>query len=511
MNDITNEINVKYKNHKLYKGTRGGVFFIQKGRKHYIPKSKYENIIKKKNHEVRNKSKIYQISKKIKESKNKDNNDLFDLLNHAYNHIIIKNSSDNNLNIFLKNMDNMDNYILISIIKELSLKGWKTLNSLKLSKEVHCNMLCASIALINFNLIKKKIFNELNILEKLYLAFFEMFTIIKTCNPLKCRELLFDDSFNWCKNKGINDYFKKEIKEKIENISNDKTKKQEFFQSLFTYYKDIIEKKTGKILETKKMSYQIPKANHNLYLLIKSFLDDDTNVEEEIDNFFEKESNKFKEDIFKNDLICIAYFLNDTFKKNQVVNDNDNFSIFIQRYYYKPVQVFCKHSVKILKGLIYLLYDFNYIYNLTDINKYLKSKRISNYTNMTLNLNINIFDYINKLKDNDVLVTDYSGDIYLKDRNRFNIIDNLDKMKKKLYFTIFVASCTEFIKSFYRYRKFKKKIQLYTYNSYNFFLKTLIKSRELEEIFHPDIWRPYSTIHFIVCTKSQILKKKFFN
>lgn len=514
--------NVKYKNHQVFKGPKGGRFITVKGKKIYIPKLVYKDPSPKKKKE---------IQKTVLESKKKDNKNLIDILNHAYHHM--KKSDDTSPDIFLKGRDD----VLISMLKELSLIGWKTLNSLELSKEVHCNELCACVALINFNLIKKKNFSQLNILEKLYLALFHMFTMFPkqgACNPPPCKDLFFGNTFNWCKNKGINNNFKKEIKEKIENIDNHKITKQEFFLSLFTYYKDIIAKNTGEIVETKKMSHQIPKANHNLYLLIKSFLDDDTKVEEEIDKFF-KESKKFKEDIFKNDLICIAYFLNDTFKSTQVVNDKEgmdnkvNFSIFIQKYYNEQIVNFCNNDVLILKGLIYLLYDFNYIYNSTDITRYLNSKRILNYTNMILNLNINIFDYIDKLKDDDVIIKNLLDDMYyLKTENAFYPITDIDFLKKNNYFVIQVST-HGFRDLFYEYRKYKKtyknesidkKIHHNYKGYYNkklnnkfisndsyFFLKNLNKSEEeenLHEIFEPNEHN-IGVMHFIVCPKKLLI------
>ena len=132
---------------------------------------------------------------------------MLDILNHSYNHIKKKKYIN-----FSKHSDS----VLISILKEMSLKGWNQLNSLELDKEVGCNKLCASIALINFDLIKKKIFNDLNILEKLYLAFFYMFTNTG-CTADECKDF-FKKSISWHQNKGIQDYFKKEIKKEINYI-----------------------------------------------------------------------------------------------------------------------------------------------------------------------------------------------------------------------------------------------------------------------------------------------------
>lgn len=69
-----------------------------------------------------------------------------------------------------------DDYLLLSYIKQGIKKGWKILHDKNIIKEIKCNSLCMTMAILNSTLGRKKSLDKLNLVQELYLFFISYLT-----------------------------------------------------------------------------------------------------------------------------------------------------------------------------------------------------------------------------------------------------------------------------------------------------------------------------------------------
>tara|TARA_B100001287_G_C22646190_1_gene512816 strand:- start:254 stop:1540 length:1287 start_codon:yes stop_codon:yes gene_type:complete len=119
---------------------------------------------KKKNKKKKN---IHKTKKQKRIIKNKyEAKKYIEILNIAYKQLT---SSSND--IF-----NKDDYLLLPYIKQGIKKGWKILKDKNIIKEIKCNSLCMTMAILNSTLGTRKSLNQLNPVQELYLFFISYLT-----------------------------------------------------------------------------------------------------------------------------------------------------------------------------------------------------------------------------------------------------------------------------------------------------------------------------------------------
>ena len=110
----------------------------------------------------KNKKNIHKTKKQKKAIKNRyEAKKYIEILNIAY-----KQLTSSWHDIFDK-----DDYLLLPYIKQGIKKGWKILKDKNIIKEIKCNSLCMTMAILNSTLGDKKSLNQLNPVQQIYLFF----------------------------------------------------------------------------------------------------------------------------------------------------------------------------------------------------------------------------------------------------------------------------------------------------------------------------------------------------